>query len=363
MLVLTTVVLAVVLSLVLTNHTGDNLTNSESNDALVLNNGDNVTEFSATNKRVLILTNAEQQRLEEQLKIDEGVKYEVYSDSVGKLTFGIGHLITKKDPEYGKQVGTKVSEKRVKEAFGVDLQIVLKDVYAWSSDCNTWPSEVKQIIANMMFNLGRNRMNKFAKLKAAVQAREWKTAANEMADSRWARQVKDRATRLIDRMRNVVSINKQMLLLTKVEQRRLEQQLKFDEGVKYVVYTNYLGFLTFGIGHVITKHDPEYKEPAGTTVSKERVKEAFEADMQKVLKDVYAWSSDCNTWPSEVKQIITNMMFNLGRNRMNTFAKLKAAVQSRNWKTAADEIADSKWAQEVKGRVTRLVDRMRNVAN
>ena len=140
-----------------------------------------------------------------------------------------------------------------------------------------------------------------------------------------------------------------MLLLTKVEQRRQEQQLKFDEGVKYVSYTNYLGFLTFGIGHVITKNDPEYKEPAGTTVSKERVKNAFKADMQKVLKDVYAWSSDCNTCPSEVKQIITNMMFNLGRNKMNTFAKLKAAVQSRNWKTAADEIADSKWAQEVKG--------------
>ena len=207
--VLTTVILAVGLSLVLTNRTGDILPNSESNGVQVLNNGDRVTEFSATNKRVLILTKAEQHKLEEQLKIVEGVKYEVYPDSLGKLTFGIGHLITKKDPEYGKQVGTKVSEKRVKEAFGVDLQIVLKEVYAWSSDCNTWPSEVKQIIANMMFNLGRNRMNKFAKLKAAVQAREWKTAANEMADSRWARQVKDRATRLIDRMRNVVSINKQ----------------------------------------------------------------------------------------------------------------------------------------------------------
>lgn len=154
-------------------------------------------------KRVLILTKEERSRLEEQLKIDEGVKYAVYSDTLGFLTFGIGHLITKNDPEYGKPDGTPVSEERVKEAFAADLETVLKDVYAWSSDCNTWPSEVKEIICNMMFNLGRNRMNGFTKLKAAVQARDWESAVDEMADSKWARQVKGRATRLIDRMRNV----------------------------------------------------------------------------------------------------------------------------------------------------------------
>ena len=32
--------------------------------------------------------------LREQLKIDEGVKYEIYKDHLGYPTFGIGHLIT-----------------------------------------------------------------------------------------------------------------------------------------------------------------------------------------------------------------------------------------------------------------------------
>ena len=38
-------------------------------------------------------------RLREELKIDEGCKYEIYMDHLGLPTFGIGHLVTDKDPE------------------------------------------------------------------------------------------------------------------------------------------------------------------------------------------------------------------------------------------------------------------------
>jgi GH24 family phage-related lysozyme (muramidase) len=40
-------------------------------------------------------------QVREQLKIDEGVKYEVYDDHLGYKTFGIGHLVTANDGEYG----------------------------------------------------------------------------------------------------------------------------------------------------------------------------------------------------------------------------------------------------------------------
>ena len=52
-------------------------------------------------------------KLREQLKIDEGVKYEVYKDHLGYPTFGIGHLVVEGDDEYGQEVGTPVSEERV----------------------------------------------------------------------------------------------------------------------------------------------------------------------------------------------------------------------------------------------------------
>ena len=65
------------------------------------------------------------------------------------------------------------------------------------------PEEVKRIIANMMFNMGRPRLSKFKGMKRGVDARDWNAAADEMVDSRWYRQVTKRAQRLVDRMRAV----------------------------------------------------------------------------------------------------------------------------------------------------------------
>ena len=70
-------------------------------------------------------------------------------------------------------------------------------------DFEDLPEEVKRIIANMMFNMGRPRLSKFKGMKAGVDARDWNKAADEMVDSRWYRQVTKRADRLVERMRNV----------------------------------------------------------------------------------------------------------------------------------------------------------------
>ena len=52
-------------------------------------------------------------KLRKQLEIDEGVKYEIYKDHLGYPTFGIGHLVTDTDAEFGCDVGTSVSEQSV----------------------------------------------------------------------------------------------------------------------------------------------------------------------------------------------------------------------------------------------------------
>ena len=59
----------------------------------------------------------------EQLAEDEGIVLEIYNDHLGYATFGIGHLITDDDPEYGQEVGTPVSEERVRECFDNDIVI------------------------------------------------------------------------------------------------------------------------------------------------------------------------------------------------------------------------------------------------
>jgi lysozyme len=141
------------------------------------------------------------EQLRKQLEIDEGVKYEIYNDHLGYATFGIGHLVLESDPEHGQEIGTAVSEERVIEAFERDVQIVLDECKVLYEDFYDLPEEVKQIIANMMFNMGRPRLSKFKGMKAGVDARDWNKAADEMVDSGWYRQVTNRAQRLVDRMR------------------------------------------------------------------------------------------------------------------------------------------------------------------
>ena len=114
----------------------------------------------------------ELQKLKNQLVSDEGSVDHIYDDGNGKLHFGVVHYITKKDPEHGQPVYTPVSEERINEAFEQDINRALKDLGKWVAkckhgvnDCNALPDEVKQILTNMMFEMGLASMNTFKKLR------------------------------------------------------------------------------------------------------------------------------------------------------------------------------------------------------
>ena len=142
-------------------------------------------------------------RLREELKIDEGCKYEVYLDHLGLPTFGIGHLITEKDPEHQMGMGTPVDEIRVNEAFEQDVHVTIGECQKLFDDWDELPETVRLITANMMFNMGRPRLSKFKKMIQAVKDKDWLEAGEQMQDSRWYKQVTNRADRLISRMRAV----------------------------------------------------------------------------------------------------------------------------------------------------------------
>jgi len=143
------------------------------------------------------------EQLREEIAVDEGIKYEIYLDHLGLPTFGIGHLVRDDDPEFGQPVGTAVSEDRVNECFDKDVEIVIDDCRQLYEDFDDLPAEAQLIIANMMFNMGRPRLSQFKGMKRGVDARDWNAAADEMVDSRWYRQVTNRADRLVERMRAI----------------------------------------------------------------------------------------------------------------------------------------------------------------
>jgi len=137
----------------------------------------------------------------EQLKIDEGVVYEIYEDHLGYATFGVGHLVLESDPEHGQEVGTSVSEERVRECFERDLDTAIDEcVTLYGDDWEGFPGEVQEVLVNMLFNLGRPRLSKFNNFNTKLREHDWKGAAPEGRDSIWYRQVGNRAERLMARL-------------------------------------------------------------------------------------------------------------------------------------------------------------------
>ena len=143
------------------------------------------------------------EELFEQIKLDltkhEGCKTEVYLCSEGIPTAGIGHAL------YGDEemdVGTDVDMEQVLEWFKEDCDEALADCRVLFLNFDSLPDQVKRVLVNMAFNIGRTRLGKFKNLIKAVNEGRWTKAADEMVDSRWYNQVGNRSVELENWMRN-----------------------------------------------------------------------------------------------------------------------------------------------------------------
>ena len=143
------------------------------------------------------------EKLRDQLKRDEGCVKAVYLDHLNIPSCAIGHMITEWDEEYGKPVGTPISDHRVNELFDQDVQVTIDECKVLFDDFDDLPEEAKQVIANLMFNMGRPRLSKFVKFREAVRNRDWVESGRQLKESRYYTQVTARADRLIKRLESI----------------------------------------------------------------------------------------------------------------------------------------------------------------
>lgn len=132
------------------------------------------------------------ERLKQILIKHEGLRLKPYTDTVGKLTIGVGRNlddrgISKDEALYMLENDIKIVEKEAREIFENFDQ--LDDVR-------------QEVILNMLFNLGKAKFLSFKKFIQAVKERNFEKAADEMLNSKWARQVGKRAQELSFAMRN-----------------------------------------------------------------------------------------------------------------------------------------------------------------
>ena len=124
--------------------------------------------------------------LKDQLLRDEELRLKPYTDSVGKLTIGVGRNLTDKGISFQEAQLLLTNDI---SAATADLQAALP----WTAMLD---NVRKGALLNMTFNLGIGGLLEFHDFLARMQRGDFPGAAGAMLDSLWARQVGARATRL-----------------------------------------------------------------------------------------------------------------------------------------------------------------------
>ena len=139
---------------------------------------------------------------------------------------------------------------------------------------------------------------------------------------------------------------------------KLQEQIMFEEGVKYEIYRCSEGYPTAGIGHLITEFDEDYfDKPVGTKVSKEQVDVWFEKDLNVAISDMEKFTEGMNV-DENVKECVTHMVFQLGLPRLNKFKKFKQALLDNDINAAQAEMKDSLWYRQTTNRAERLIEKL-----
>ena len=137
------------------------------------------------------------EELKERIKEHEGFRSYVYKDSLGFATIGYGHLVTKED-NYAE--GIEYSMEQLDATFEVDFKAACESAELVADhnniDLNAHPECVREVLIEMVFQLGVGGVSKFKKFLANLSTKTYHLAADEMLDSRWAKQTPMRAEKL-----------------------------------------------------------------------------------------------------------------------------------------------------------------------
>jgi len=138
--------------------------------------------------------------LAHQLRSDEGERFAVYSDSRGVASVGVGHRVVSADH---LRRGDRISQARSARYLRQDIEIAVGICVALWLVCHTYPDEVQQVLVQMAFGLGQRGLAHFTAFHTAIAHRHWQVAARHGRQSRWYRQVPQRAERLMARLEAV----------------------------------------------------------------------------------------------------------------------------------------------------------------
>lgn len=136
-------------------------------------------------------------------------------------------------------------------------------------------------------------------------------------------------------------------------QYKYKEMTKTFEGLQLHPYKCTAGKLTIGYGRNL--------EDVG--ISQAEAEMMFERDFAQAESEVRrlckANGIDCDKLIEQRFYVLTDMMFNLGYDRLSKFKKMLYALKKGLYEDAANEMLDSLWAKQVGNRATQLAALMR----
>ena len=136
--------------------------------------------------------------LMERIKKHEGFVPKIYKDSLGFATIGYGHLVL---PEEQWEEGKEYSKEQLEHVFKTDFNNAVGQANGLMDGMDL-DDKAKEVIIEMVFQLGVGGVGKFKKMWEALRRKDYGEASFQMMDSRWAKQTPNRAESLSKVMRS-----------------------------------------------------------------------------------------------------------------------------------------------------------------
>jgi lysozyme len=139
--------------------------------------------------------------LEKRIMDHEGFRKKIYADSLGKKTIGYGHLITEND---NFEEGIEYKKSDLLDLFYKDLEKAREGANQLVGHIEELHIEAKNVIIEMVFQLGTQGTRNFKKLILALEEKDYFEAHVQMLDSRWSKQTPRRCAELSEIMKKCV---------------------------------------------------------------------------------------------------------------------------------------------------------------
>lgn len=160
-------------------------------------------------------------KLKAQLVHHEGKRSKVYLDTEKIPTIGVGFNLNRRDAKQRVETlgidfaklrsgSIELSDRQIESLLEEDINSAIKDCKSLFPELAELSDVRQRVLIDMTFNLGKARLSKFRKMRAAVKARDFRRAGEEMRDSKWYHQVKSRGKNLVSMMQTNKDVIKQL---------------------------------------------------------------------------------------------------------------------------------------------------------